>query len=215
MLRCPKCGTDNMLTAIFCRGCGERLNLDEIRPDDFANIGQKKQDTTMQNIIGGSIIGAVALIFLVGWMFPAGGMIKTSADEQSEWKDKAAKIEKGASLEMDDKQATAFLNAYMGEDNPCTVHFLNDGKCKAVFSTKLWGMPVRVSIVHTLSAGKGVSVEQAESYKVGLFPLMESMQREDPVMGLWGDYATAWANVRGGKSVSEVSVEKGKITIKR
>ena len=136
MLRCPKCGTDNMLTAIFCRGCGERLNLDEIRPDDFANIGPKKQDTTMQNIIGGAIIGAAALIFLIGWMFPAGGMIKTTEAEQADWKEKAAKIEKGASLEMDDKAATAFLNAYLDDD--CTVHFLGDGKAKVVIPTKLW-----------------------------------------------------------------------------
>ncbi len=214
MLRCPKCGTDNMLTAIFCRGCGERLNLDEIRPDDFANIGPKKQDNTMQNIIGGSIIGALVVIFLIGWMFPAGGMIKTTEDEQSEWKDKAAKIEKGGSLEMDEKSATAFLNAHMG-DTPCTVHFLSDGRAKVVFPSKLWGMPVRVSIVHSLSAGKGVSVGAAESYKVGLFPMLESLQQDPNVMNPWTDYASAWTKVRDSKTVSEVTVEKGKITIKR
>ena len=214
MLRCPKCGTDNMLTAIFCRACGERLNLDEIRPDDFANIGPKKQDNTMQNIIGGSIIGAIAVIFLIGWMFPAGGMIKTSEDEQSEWKGKAAKIEKGSSLEMDEKAATAFLNAYM-DDTPCTVHFLGDGKAKVVFPSKLWGMPVRVSIVHSLSAGKGVSVGAADSYKVGLFPMLESLHQDPNVMNPWSNYASAWTKVRDGKNVSEVTVEKGKITIKR
>ncbi|MBR4125648.1 MAG: zinc ribbon domain-containing protein [Victivallales bacterium] len=215
MLRCPKCGTDNMLTAIFCRGCGERLNLDEIRPDDFANIGTKKQDNTMQNIIGGAIIGAVALIFLIGWMFPAGGMIKTTEDEQSEWKGKAENIEKGASLEMDDKAATAFLNANMG-DTPCTVHFLGDGKAKVVFSTKLWGMPVRVSIVHPLEASnRGVAVGAAESYKVGLFPMLESLKQDENVMTPWGNYATAWTKVRKEKKISEATIEKGKITIKR
>ena len=214
MLRCPKCGTDNMLTAIFCRGCGERLNLDEIRPDDFANIGQKKQDTTMQNIIGGSIIGAILVIFLVGWMFPAGGMIKTTDGEQAEWKGKTEKIEKGASLQMTDKEATAFLNAYMG-DTPCTVHFLGDGKAKVVFPTKLWGMPVRVTIVHSLSAGKGIETGAAESYKVGLFPLLESLQTDPNVQTPWSDYASAWKNVRSGKSISSATVEMGKITISR
>ena len=213
MLRCPKCGTDNMLTAIFCRGCGERLNLDEIRPDDFANIGPKKQDTTMQNIIGGAIIGAAALIFLIGWMFPAGGMIKTTEAEQADWKEKAAKIEKGASLEMDDKAATAFLNAYLDDD--CTVHFLADGKAKVVLPTKLWGMPVRVTIVHSLSAGKGIEVGAAESYKVGLFPLLESLKQDENVMTPWSNYAGAWRNVRNGKSISDAIVEKGKLTIKR
>ena len=214
MLRCPKCGTDNMLTAIFCRGCGERLNLDEIRPDDFANIGPKKQDTTMQNIIGGAIIGALLVIFLVGWMFPAGGMIKTTEAEQEEWKGKAAKIEKGASLEMTDKEATAFLNAYM-DDTPCTVHFLADGKAKVVIPTKLWGMPVRVTIVHSLSAGKGISVGAAESYKVGLFPLLESLQQDPNVMTPWSNYASAWQKVRDGKTIGNATIEKGKITIAR
>ncbi len=215
MLRCPKCGTDNMLTAIFCRGCGEKLNLDEIRPDDFANIGPKKQDNTKQNIIGGAIIGVAALVFLIGWMFPAGGMIKTTDEEQSEWKSKTEKLSKETPLEMNDQQATAFLNAYTGEETPCTVHFRADGKCKAVLPTKIWGMPVRVTIIHPVSAGKGVSVGAAESYKVGLFPLPESMQQQDPVATIWSNYASAWTKIRSGKSISDVTVEEDKITIKR
>ena len=213
MFRCPKCGTDNMLTAIFCRGCGERLNLDEIRPDDFQNIGQK-QDNTMQNIIGGAIIGAAALIFLIGWMFPAGGMIKTTPDQQNEWKNRTEKLSKEAPLEMTDQEATAFLNAYTGEEIPCTVHFLANGKAKAVFPTKLWGMPVRVTIIHTLSASNGVSVTP-ESYKVGLFPLMEKMKQEPPVVGIWNTYSSAWGKMRNGKKIADATVEKGKITIRR
>lgn len=35
MLKCPKCGSDNMLGAIFCRNCGDKLNLNDLRPMDI------------------------------------------------------------------------------------------------------------------------------------------------------------------------------------
>ena len=33
MIKCPKCEADNQIGAIFCRGCGEKLELDEIKPE--------------------------------------------------------------------------------------------------------------------------------------------------------------------------------------
>ncbi len=32
MINCPKCGAGNQVGTLFCRSCGDRLNLDEIRP---------------------------------------------------------------------------------------------------------------------------------------------------------------------------------------
>jgi hypothetical protein len=37
MLKCPLCQSDNQIGAIFCRTCGEKLNLDEIEPDQIIN----------------------------------------------------------------------------------------------------------------------------------------------------------------------------------
>ncbi|MBR6471691.1 MAG: zinc ribbon domain-containing protein [Victivallales bacterium] len=219
MFRCPKCGTDNMLTAIFCRGCGERLNLDEIRPDDFANITPKKQDNTKQNIIGGAIIVGLALLFLVDWMCPACGKISVTEDDA---KDAAAKIlgeamVKGTSFTVDDKQATAMFKETMG-DIPCTVHFLEDGKCKAIFSLKLWGMPTDVAVTHPISAVNGkISVEpsgedEGKSYRLGLglIPMFESLRESEEMTSAWSTYSGAWGKipVQG----VEVQVEAGKIT---
>lgn len=36
MINCPKCGAENGVGSIFCRSCGGRLNLDEIKPTDLA-----------------------------------------------------------------------------------------------------------------------------------------------------------------------------------
>ena len=35
MLKCPACQSDNQIGAIFCRTCGDKLNLDEIEPDEI------------------------------------------------------------------------------------------------------------------------------------------------------------------------------------
>ncbi len=35
MIKCPKCTEENQIGAIFCRGCGEKLELDDLRPDDL------------------------------------------------------------------------------------------------------------------------------------------------------------------------------------
>ena len=32
-IKCTKCGHPNQLGAIFCRGCGEKLELENLQPD--------------------------------------------------------------------------------------------------------------------------------------------------------------------------------------
>ena len=218
MLRCPKCGTDNMLTAIFCRGCGERLNLDEIRPDDFANVGPKKQDNTKQNIIGGAIIAGLAVLFLIDWMFPACGKISTTEQDLADAKAQAVAFLTAQPVSLDEKQVSALINEKMGEDGtPCTVRFLGEGKCKAIFSTKIWGMPVNVVVTHPISVSNNkITVEpsaegEEKSYRLGLglIPMFESLRTEDPMVSIWSSYSSAW----GAIPVTDVKIEDGKITI--
>ena len=114
MLKCPKCGTDNLLSAVFCRGCGERMNLDEIKPDDFENIGTKKDSTTMQNIIGGIIIGVLIVGFLVGFCFPSCGALGTTEEGQN------AVMEKYLSKPSDtytDQEITDFCNKMLARSD--------------------------------------------------------------------------------------------------
>lgn len=236
MLRCPKCGTDNMLTAIFCRGCGERLNLDEIRPDDFANIAPKKQDNTKQNIIGGAIIAFLAVFFLIDVMFPSCGKIATTEDDVKAATDKAVAAlfsdQRGA-LTFEDKDVTALVNETLkekegggaeGEEGkdikaagtPCTIRFLDDNKCKAIFPMKLWGMPVNVTVTHTISAENGKFMIGGEdtSYKVGLgiIPLYPAIKDNETWIKIWGNYVSFWSFDQY-VPIAEVKTEKGQVTI--
>ena len=68
-LRCPKCGVDNLLTAIFCRGCGEKLDLNEMKPDALLNDkhtkAQRKGASTAQKTFVGVFFGLLGIIVLV------------------------------------------------------------------------------------------------------------------------------------------------------
>ena len=106
MLKCPKCGTDNLLTAVFCRGCGERIPLDELKPDDFADTGAKPAtNTTKQNIIGGIIIGVLVLGALIAFFCPACGKISYDDSVAQSAISKIDKIGKGESITLTDRKS--------------------------------------------------------------------------------------------------------------
>ena len=74
-LKCPKCGVDNLLTAIFCRGCGEKLDLNEMKPDDVLNDAhtksQRKGASKAQKTFVGVFFGLLGIIILLA-MCPVG-----------------------------------------------------------------------------------------------------------------------------------------------
>ena len=68
-LKCPKCGVDNLLTAIFCRGCGEKLDLNEMKPDALLNDehtkSQRKGASKGQKTFVGVFFGLLGIIVLL------------------------------------------------------------------------------------------------------------------------------------------------------
>lgn len=60
-IKCANCGHPNMLGAIFCRNCGEKLNIDNMRPE-------LKETESRGGIFGAirRIIGLLVLFTLVG-----------------------------------------------------------------------------------------------------------------------------------------------------
>ncbi len=86
MINCPKCNTDNQIGAIFCRGCGERLDLDEVRPEAVQEAARAHEGkevnyfAIIKNIVV-LVILIILVIFLLG-LFMAPSM--RAVDELSE-----------------------------------------------------------------------------------------------------------------------------------
>lgn len=232
MLKCPKCGTDNLMTAVFCRGCGERIPLDELKPDDFEDTGEKKNSNAKQNIIGGIIIGVLALGFAVGFLFPSCG--KVSYDEELAGKVESrvasALKERGSELSLTDEEASCYatlrLKQYAGknegkmgspEPTGATIRFLGDGRAKVILKGKYHAMPVSVSAVVSVKAtGTGrrgvVDLTLDSTPKVGLFPIPDGMRSS-----LFDNFREVLSKAlqEDNRYVKAVKVDEGRITITR
>jgi len=64
MINCPKCQAENHLGSIFCRTCGEKLNIDDLRPTDIkkAAQGSANAGNILRNLIGLVLLLAVAAL---------------------------------------------------------------------------------------------------------------------------------------------------------
>ncbi|NOY80428.1 MAG: zinc ribbon domain-containing protein [Kiritimatiellaeota bacterium] len=84
MIHCQECGADNMVGAIFCRSCGAKLNLNEIRPE----TEMKKQASVTKNLktVVGRIVALVVLValggILAGLLLPAPGSVVGQLDDR-------------------------------------------------------------------------------------------------------------------------------------
>ena len=71
LMKCSKCGYENQLNAIFCRGCGEKLNPAEVSPEALAQEAEKKKKAS-RKINWKPILGLVLLALVVVSVFGAG-----------------------------------------------------------------------------------------------------------------------------------------------
>ena len=93
MITCPECGADNLIGPIFCRTCGGKLNLDELKPESFV----QKQDSLAKKL-GQMLQRALVLVIVVGLF---GGLIAffLPADAQTFPPDEAAMTKASARFE--------------------------------------------------------------------------------------------------------------------
>ena len=225
MLKCPNCGTDNMLTAIFCRGCGQKIDLNAVKPDDFAKVEKKKgPDTFMQNLIGGIIIGVLLIGFLVGLFFPSCGKIGTTEESRQAALKKFEGIgmDKGAApVEVTDEDISNFVTAKLLEKkdsltgNPrptgATVHCLADGKVKIIATGKYCGLPISLTVEGTVSLNDRRISVRGEKCSVGLFPLPQGLEQS-----FLGPFRTNFNNVLDDiNGFRKLETAEGKATLVR
>ena len=101
MIKCTKCGFENQMGAIFCRQCGEKINMNEITPESLEkNDDGEKAKNRAGNVVRCVVwivllvIIGIAAAALIPWKLP----IYTAPDETTpEFK----KNETSAMLKMD------------------------------------------------------------------------------------------------------------------
>ena len=224
MLRCPNCGTDNMLNAIFCRGCGQKIDLNAVKPEDFEKVEIKKSNTFMQNLIGGIIIGVLLVGFLVGLFFPTCGKISTTEESRQAALKKFESIgtsKESPAVEVTDEDISNFVTAKLlekessltGSPRPtgATVHCLADNKVKIIASGKYCGLPISLTVEGTVSLNDRRISVHGEKCSVGLFPLPQGLEQS-----FLGPFRTNFNNVLDDvNGFREMKTSEGKASLVR
>ena len=70
MIKCQKCGFENQMGSIFCRDCGEKLDMDAIDPNKLQkDVNKEKNLKLAKKRIKGLISGAITLLVIAAFIF--------------------------------------------------------------------------------------------------------------------------------------------------
>jgi uncharacterized protein YpmS len=190
MLQCPNCGTDNLLNAIFCRGCGERLELENLTPEVFQDNKQSKAQKVAKivNIALGVILTLAIIIVAVGALFPVSGRLEVTEPGDETLKNYNTLLKKGKkrSLTFTSEEATALVNKQFktfsgsaGTPTPesVSVIFLGDGDIKLILSAKFKIVNLHTTLIATPAfPNPGNMTLEVKSAKLGFLPLPEALR---------------------------------------
>jgi hypothetical protein len=157
MINCPKCGADNMIGAIFCRTCGEKLNLNELSPDVFdappVPVGAKVAKILQRVLI---LVALVAILALVAALFFPTSIVATGSLDQKASETAGRKFaalqaptpRTPSQIPFSSDEATAVVNQTLGlpssgsgnkKPQILSVEFLPSGNCKFILKTLVFG----------------------------------------------------------------------------
>ncbi|MCK5802312.1 MAG: zinc ribbon domain-containing protein [Lentisphaeria bacterium] len=236
MITCPKCGADNMVTAIFCRSCREKLDLDDIKPED---LGPEEQ-TALQKMmhVAGRIVTLViltALALLLVMLFLPVSVVGTGLLNEKEQRGAEARFKaiqalaprksKTATISFTNEQATAALNVALGLPSSegggrvpreVSIEFLQEGKVRLVLVSKLFGkLPMSTVVTgYAKLASTGDIQFEVSSASVGKLPLLLPALKKkigvDPIQALMTGKAE-FTNIE--KFTTALRFESGKVHV--
>ncbi len=190
MLQCPKCGTDNLLNAIFCRGCGERLELENLTPESFQDNKPSKAQRISRiiNIALGIVLTVLIMIVAVGALYPVSGRMEIAEPGEEALKNYSTLLKKGKkrSFTFSNEEATALVNKQLktfsgtaGIPTPesVSVIFLGDGDVKLILSAKLKIVNLHTTVIATPAfSSPGNMTLEVKRAKLGFLPLPEALR---------------------------------------
>ncbi len=236
MINCPKCGADNMIGAIFCRTCSEKLNLNDLSPDVFdappvpASVKLAKM---LQRVLILVILVAIVALF-AGLLLPVtitvtGANLDQTAATVAQRKYAALQAPTARTpnqIPFSAEEATAVVNQSLGlpstsagnkKPQLLSVEFLASGNCKFILKTLVFGQATLCTtvIAKPTVSNPGVVHLEVVRASIGRLPLPGPLKKQGAAqfsgLNLASVFATAEAHVQA------VSIADGKcdITIKR
>ena len=192
MITCPKCGADNMIGAIFCRTCGDRLELDDLTPDVFdappEPLSAKVGRILTRVIVFVLVAGGIALLAGAFWPVKIAytGNLDQGADAKASRKLQAVQSPSArlpAQVPFTSDEVTALVNKEIGLPQTdakamrkpmfLSVGFQEGGNCTFVLRSLLFSqVPICTTVVAKPSVSAPGSVDfQIISAKMGMIPL--------------------------------------------
>ena len=191
MIKCPKCGADNMMNAIFCRQCGDKLDLAALKIEDQLGLdddgGKAKKAQQKVNQIVGAVLAFLIVVLIAAVLIPPTGRLACDGDPSDVAKGKLKDLQtpqEDGTVEVSDQDLTDLLNKMYnlprtGEDTiqPSAISVLanDDGTIKVVIKSTVFGfLPMHTSFTckPTVAADKKgeVTFEEFSGIRLGWIP---------------------------------------------
>ena len=120
LMKCSKCGYENQLNAIFCRGCGEKIDPAEVTPENLAEAAaqQKKagRKFNWKPIVGLLLLALIVTYGIMLFTTPSGSPVYNK-EENVSYKDTLKDIQDGYTATVTPAQLTAFFNEELIDKN--------------------------------------------------------------------------------------------------
>jgi len=189
MLNCPKCGADNLLTAVFCRSCGEKLDLNAIKPEAIVASAPKKNGSEKANQVVGIILAVVIVVLLLGILTPVTGRNyggEVSSDLKTRYEKLSKKFKNDVAVTFTAEEVAQIISSKMADysgDRGCPapsavgVTFKEGGDVRLVLVSKLSFLPLNTVVVATPKVTSQGSLNlEAKSVSLGYIPLPADLQ---------------------------------------
>lgn len=230
LVKCHICGNENQMGSIFCRSCGEKLDMNKVAPENFKEKKKLNIMGWVRNALG-VLLAIVVISVLAAILIPVG---HTSYAEPSEEVKNAVKekvddikgiisgetvVVRSNKFEFSAQELTTYVNSTIG-DMPDTgayaiqkVHIEEENNEITIYLyTKL---AKAVSVVFTLSGE--ISMENGEA----AFDVKSAKMGHNPMFGefLKGQVSSKYLSLLSDdvknviKHASSIKVENSKLVI--
>ena len=236
MIKCPKCGADNMMNAIFCRQCGDKLDLASLKIEDQLGLNDegskaKKAQQKVNQIVAAVLAGIIVLL-ICALLIPPTGRLACEGTPSGEAEDKLKQLQEpkeDSSIEFTEQEVTDLLNKMYsfpkeGENSilpsGISVRAFKDGIIKVVMKSTVWGfLPMNASFTCKPTVGEkgNVTFEEHSGFRLGWIPGFLPDAVTDSFVERFraaesSEESSAFFKAR--RDITAITVEEGKITFK-